>query len=113
MKVLEVFQGNTGKKNAAKITDEKQREKALIMYTKLEEASIESYCKILIRHPHFNYRLNILSVILGKLATKNHAIRQLATNTLFSILRAGEASLLDFKLEVIKELAKILKQKQH
>lgn len=107
--MLEVFQGNQGKKNASKIKDEKQKEKAFLMYSKLEEASVESYCKILIRHPHFNYRLNILSVILPKLASKNHQIRQIATNTLFSILRAGEASLLDFKLDVIKELAKVLK----
>lgn len=96
-------------KNAVKIKDDRQREKALMLYSKLEEASIESYCKLLVRHPHFNFRINILSVILPKLASKNLTIRKLATNTLFSILRAGETSLLDFKLEVIKELAKVLK----
>jgi len=79
------------------------------MYDKLEEVSIECLCKILLRHPHFNFRLNILTVILPKLVSKNLAIRKMATNTLFSILRAGDSSLLEFKLDIIKEFAKILK----
>jgi hypothetical protein len=46
------------------------------MYKKLEEASVEALCKLLIRHPQFNFRINILTVIMPKLASKNLHVRK-------------------------------------
>ena len=34
--------------------------KTFEMYSKLKEKSVASYCKLVLRHPHFNYRLNII-----------------------------------------------------
>mmetsp|Transcript_4511 Transcript_4511/g.4230 ORF Transcript_4511/g.4230 Transcript_4511/m.4230 type:complete len:104 (+) Transcript_4511:637-948(+) len=65
------------------------------------------------RHPHFNYRVNILQSIVPKLATNDLEIRNDCTATLFEILKNNDSSLLEFKLEVIKELSKVIKQRPH
>ena len=83
------------------------------IYKKLRELSIFSFCKLLKRHPHFNFRLNILQSIIVKLSTNELALRNEVTSTIFELLKSDDNTLLDFKLEVLKELAKVIKQKQH
>jgi len=41
---------------AAKISEEHGK-KAEALYIKLKEKSVFCYCRLLKRHPHFNYRL--------------------------------------------------------
>lgn len=72
-----------------------------------------SYCKLLRRHPNFNFRINILQTIMPKLSTNEILIRNECTNTIFELLKSEEYQLLDFKLEILKELAKVIKTKPH
>lgn len=62
LKVLEVFSKTRPEVLIKKsgITDESERKKAFNIYKKLREQSIQCFCSLLKRHPHFNYRLNIL-----------------------------------------------------
>lgn len=75
--------------------------------------SVESFSKLLIRHTHFNFRLNILQALSSKLVAKEIVIRRLATSTIQSILRRDDNLLLDFKLEILKELGRAIKAKPH
>ncbi len=68
---------------------------------------------MLIRHPHFNFRLNILQIILPKVANNDLVIRKDCTATLFEILKINDNTLIEFKLDVIKELTKVIKQRPH
>lgn len=83
------------------------------IYRKLRELSILSFCKLLKRHPHFNYRLNILQIILQRLSTNQVLMRNECTGTLFELLKKDDNTLLDFKLEILRELSKVIKTKQH
>jgi hypothetical protein len=38
------------------------------MYIRLREASVKSFCMLLERHPHFNFRVNILQMVAQRLA---------------------------------------------
>lgn len=57
------------------------REKTLSIYTKLKEKSVQSYCKLIVRHPHFNFRLNIVQSIMPKIAANEDIIRQTVSRT--------------------------------
>ena len=43
-----------------KLDDENERNALYTTYTKLRASSISSFCTLIKRHPHFNYRMNIL-----------------------------------------------------
>lgn len=45
------------------------------IYSRLRLLAAESFCRLLKRHPHFNFRLNILQTIVGKLVAKDQMIR--------------------------------------
>lgn len=83
------------------------------IYRKLREQSIVQYCRLLKRHPHFNFRLNILQIVLPKVASGDITIRNQCTQVLFELLKKDDNTILDFKLEILKELAKVLKTKPH
>lgn len=80
------------------------------MYKKLRELSFISFCSLLKRHPHFNYRLNILQIIMPRISTTDLVVRKMVTTTIFELINKDDNTLLDFKLEILKELAKVLKQ---
>lgn len=79
------------------------------MYKKLREISFNSFCELLKRHPHFNYRLNILQIIMPKISTTEEAVRNTVTSTVFELVSKDDNTLLDFKLEILRELSKTLK----
>jgi hypothetical protein len=87
--------------------------KALEMYRKLRELSFVSFCRLLKTHPHFNFRLNVLQLIMPRLSTKDLVIRSECTSTLFELLKREDNTLLDFKLEILKELSKTIKSRDH
>jgi nucleolar complex protein 3 len=87
--------------------------KALEIYRKLRELSFLSFCRLLKAHPHFNYRLNVLQLIMPRLSTKDLVIREECTNTVFEMLRSDDNTMLDFKVEILKELAKTIKSRDH
>jgi len=63
LKVLEVFTKIKPEKILKKRgfdQDMSKRKKALDVYKRLRELSLLSFNELLRRHPHFNYRLNIL-----------------------------------------------------
>jgi len=62
LKILEVFSKTKPEKMIKKqaIDDAQKRIKALQIYKKLREISFQCFCALLKKHPHFNYRLNIL-----------------------------------------------------
>ena len=82
-------------------------------YAKLRLKSVESFSVLLERHPHFNYRLNILQLICQKLANQDEDVRSVATRCIKKLLRVDNNNLLDFKLEILKQLQIILKSKPH
>ena len=82
-------------------------------YAKLRLKSVESFSVLLERHPHFNYRINILQLICQKLANQDEDVRSVATRCIKKLLRVDNNNLLDFKLEILKQLQIILKSKPH
>jgi hypothetical protein len=115
LKVLEVFSKTKPEKliQSKNIQDEDKRLKALEIYRKLRELSFETFCRLLKTHPHFNYRLNVLQLVMPRLSTKDLVIRQVCTDTVFELLKSEDNTLLDFKLEILKELNKTIKSKDH
>jgi len=61
LQILETFSKLKTAKLSKNATD---REKSGMFYNKLRLKSVESYGKLLERHPHFNYRINILSLLV-------------------------------------------------
>ena len=51
------------------IKDEVKKASLLSVYTKIRDESVASFCKLLKRHPHFNFRVNILHTVLPKIAS--------------------------------------------
>jgi hypothetical protein len=80
---------------------------------RLREASVKSFCSLLERHPHFNFRANILQMVAAKLAIKDRRIRDECTNTVSALLKKDDDGLLPFKLDILKEIHKVLKTKDH
>lgn len=115
LKILEIFSKTKPEKIIKQkgITDEAKRLKALEIYRKLRELSFLSFCRILRTHPHFNYRLNVLQLIMPRLATKDLVIRNECTVTVFELLKSEDNTLLDFKLEVLRELSKTVRSRDH
>eukprot|EP00347_Sterkiella_histriomuscorum_P017847 403347746 len=114
LKILEVFSKTKTekiiKKQGIQKDDAIRRKKAIEVYRKLREISFLSFCSLLSRHPHFNYRLNILQIVMPKISTNDLAIRKIVTSTIFELISKDDNTLLDFKLEILKELSKVLKQ---
>lgn len=50
---------------------------------------------------------------MPRLATKDLVIRNECTQTVFELLKSEDNTLLDFKLEILKELGKTIKSKEH
>ena len=89
---IEFFQkmkpGNLIKKMGVK--DEEKRKHLLGVYTKLRDTSVSSFCKILRRHTHFNFRLNILQTIMPRIASHELDNRREVTNLLFELLKSTD-----------------------
>lgn len=115
MKILEVFSKTKPEKiiRQKNITDEVKRMKALEIYRNLRELSYLSFCKLLLAQPHFNFRLNILQIIMPRIATKDMLIRNECTSTIYELLKSDDNTLLDFKLEILRELNKTIKTREH
>jgi hypothetical protein len=115
LKILEVFSKTKPEKliKQKNITDEDKKVKALEIYRKLRELSFLSFCRLLKAQPHFNYRLNILQIVMPRLATKDITIRTEITNTVFELLKSEDNTLVDLKVEILKELSKTVKSKEH
>lgn len=91
-----------------KIPDEEQKAKMAKVYSRLRVLSIACFCTLLKKHPHFNYRINILDTIMPHLASKEKEIRKPVTETLFAILSDSDQTQLDFKVDALKALNKVL-----
>ncbi len=50
---------------------------------------------------------------MPRLSTKDILIRNECTEALFSIIKSDDNTLLDFKIEALKELSKTIKSKEH
>lgn len=50
---------------------------------------------------------------MPKLASQDNFVRKEATATLFELLAHTDQSLLDFKVEILKELNNVIKSKSH
>ena len=57
--------------------------------------------------------MNILQTILPKLASQDAPIRKEVTQVLFDLLAHEDQQLLDFKVDILKELNKVIKSKSH
>ena len=113
LKILEVFTKIKPEKILKKRgfdQDLSKRRKALDVYKKLRELSLLSFTELLRRHPHFNYRLNILQIIMPKISTKDLLIKNTITKTVFELISKEDNTILEFKLEILRELAKVLRQ---
>ena len=104
--VLETFSGF----KTSKITKD---ERAVSNYDKLKLLAVQSFCRLFERHPNFNYRINILQMICSKLSNGNAMVRRISTQTIKNILKKDDNQLLELKLDVLKELHKAVKAKDH
>ena len=57
--------------------------------------------------------MNILQTVLPLLGSKEVVIRKEVTRTLFDLLAHTDQSLLDFKVDILKELNKVIKSCPH
>ena len=64
--------------------------KAVSNYDRLKVASITSFCSLLERHPHFNYRVNILQTIVSKLSSQHDQMRRICSTTVKGLLRKDD-----------------------
>lgn len=55
----------------------------------------------------------MLQLILPRLSTKDLVIRSEVTKTVQEMIRRDDNTLLDFKVEVLRELGKVIKSKEH
>lgn len=104
--ILETF----SKIKTAKLTKEQT---TVNNYDRLKHLSVFSFCRLLERHPNFNYRLNILQIVASKLASQDLEIRRACTLAFKNILRKDDNNILEFKLDTLKEMHKVIKQKPH
>ena len=110
LKILEVFSNLKPLRLAEKSSD---YTKTLSIMNKLKEKAVQSYCKLVLRHPHFNYRLNIVQSIMPKIAANEEIIRQTVSRTVAQILKLEDNSIITFKLDLLKELHKAVKSRPH
>ena len=83
------------------------------VYVKMRAMSIECFCDLLEKHPHFNYRLNILQSVMPRLASQDVQQRKRVTQLIINLLAHYDQGLLDFKVEILKELNIVIKNKAH
>jgi len=50
---------------------------------------------------------------MPRLSTKDIVIRDECTNTIFELLKSEDNTTLDFKVEILKELSKTIKSRDH
>ena len=110
LQILEVFSKLKIGKMSKDATD---KEKATLFYSQLRLKSVECFSALLLRHPHFNYRMNILQLLCQKLANQDESVRSVATKTIKKLLKVDNNNLLEFKVEVLKQLQAVLKSKPH
>lgn len=82
-------------------------------YARLRTLSVDCFCRLLERHPHFNYRLNIMQTLVSRLVARDMRIRRSATKTIKELLKRDDNQMLDFKLDILKEILKVTKTKNH
>ena len=110
LQILEVFSKLKIAKSAKDASDKSVSQS---FYAQLRLRSVECFCTLLERHPHFNYRLNILSLIVAKLSNQDEEVRGVATKSIKKLLRMDNNNLLEFKLEILKQIQTVLKSKPH
>jgi hypothetical protein len=98
---------------ASKIKDEDQKARMGVLYLKMRNLSVSSFCSLLRKHPHFNFRINILNSVMPKLSHKDVAVRKEVTKLVFDLLAKEDQGLLDFKVDVLRELNKVIKTRPH
>ena len=72
------------------IKDEVKKASLLNIYIKIRDESVNSFCKLLKRHPHFNFRVNILQTIMPKIASHELYARKEVTQLLFELLKSTD-----------------------
>ena len=110
LQILEVFSKLKVAKLSKGSTD---KDKSAVFYERLRAKSVACFGALLDRHPHFNFRLNILQLLAQKLSSQDVQIREVAGRTLSGLLRKDDNSLLEFKVDILKEISKVLKTKSH
>lgn len=115
LKILEKLTGIRPKSliQKARVVDLAQKEKLLGIYIKLRDKSVTIFCQLVKQHPHFNFRVNILQTVLQLLGSKETVMRKEVTRMLFDLLAHTDQSLLDFKVDILKELNKVVKSCPH
>lgn len=108
---MEVFSKVKSGKMSKGAGDDKPQ--ASRIYTKLKVKSMQCFCRLLERHPHFNFRMNILQTVMQRVAYQEVETRKLCSGVIKGILRKDDNGLLEFKLDILKELHKVLKSKPH
>ncbi len=104
--MLETFSKVKTSKLTKDVTQVKQ-------YDLLKTNAVDCFCKLLTRHPHFNFRMNILETVVLKLSSQDLKLRRETTQTIKDLLKKDDNQLLEFKLDIIKALHKALKVKSH
>jgi hypothetical protein len=104
--VLETFSGF----KTSKVTKD---ERAVLNYDRIKLLAAQSFCRLFERHPNFNYRINILQIICSKLSNGNAMVRRICTQTIKNILKKDDNQLLELKLDVLREVHKAIKAKDH
>jgi len=83
------------------------------VYVRMRQQSVLSFCDLIEKHPHFNYRLNILQSVMPRLASGDTIERKRVTDLVVYLLGHYDQGLLEFKVDILKELNNVVKTKNH
>ena len=95
------------------LPSQSQKDHLYKVYMRLRNTSFSNLCSLVKQHPHFNYRLIIIQIVFPKVASQDALVRREAQDTLFYLLSHSDQTLLDFKIEILRELNKVIKTKNH
>jgi nucleolar complex protein 3 len=73
--------------------------------------AIQCFCQLLETHPHFNFRINLMTVVVQILCSKDYNAAALCAKTLENLLKVDESG--EYGLEVVKLIAEKVQTLKH
>jgi nucleolar complex protein 3 len=77
----------------------------------LKAIAVKCFCSLLETHPHFNFRINVMTVVVGMLCVKDVSIASMCSESLIKLLKDDESG--EYGLEVVKLISGKLQSLKH
>ncbi|KAJ1951977.1 hypothetical protein IWQ62_006325, partial [Dispira parvispora] len=78
----------------------------------LAEVAVQCLCELLVKAPHFNFRLNILTTLVARLTDKQHTlIPQMCAQAIVQLFQLDESG--QYSLDTVRILTKMIKTRSY